>query len=161
MLDGVAGVAMLQAGRWYGALSRSVNARCARDSNHRARPVETESAHGLKLYFSPDDRRRRHRARRMAATELQLGPRIRALRQARSVTLRELAERAGVTESFLSQVEREVDEPVDRVGPADRPGARPVDRRAVRRRGAARRASSGAPSGGGSSTRASARSTSS
>jgi transcriptional regulator with XRE-family HTH domain len=40
-------------------------------------------------------------------TELQLGPRIRALRQARNVTLRELAERAGVTESFLSQVERE------------------------------------------------------
>ena len=41
------------------------------------------------------------------ANDLQLGPRIRALRQARSVTLRELAERAGVTESFLSQVERE------------------------------------------------------
>jgi transcriptional regulator with XRE-family HTH domain len=47
----------------------------------------------------------------MAATELQLGPRIRALRQARRVTLRELAERAGVTESFLSQVEREVTSP--------------------------------------------------
>ena len=47
----------------------------------------------------------------MAATELQLGPRIRALRQARQVTLRELAERAGVTESFLSQVEREVTSP--------------------------------------------------
>src|SRR5688572_11250527 len=44
-------------------------------------------------------------------TELQLGPRIRALRQARNVTLRELAERAGVTESFLSQVEREVTSP--------------------------------------------------
>jgi transcriptional regulator with XRE-family HTH domain len=44
-------------------------------------------------------------------TELQLGPRIRALRQARSVTLRELAGRAGVTESFLSQVEREVTSP--------------------------------------------------
>jgi transcriptional regulator with XRE-family HTH domain len=43
--------------------------------------------------------------------ELQLGPRIRALRQARNVTLRELAERAGVTESFLSQVEREVTSP--------------------------------------------------
>lgn len=44
-------------------------------------------------------------------TELQLGPRIRALRQARNVTLRELAARAGVTESFLSQVEREVTSP--------------------------------------------------
>ncbi|MBA2717775.1 MAG: cupin domain-containing protein [Chloroflexi bacterium] len=47
----------------------------------------------------------------MAVTELQLGPRIRSLRQARQVTLRELAERAGVTESFLSQVEREVTSP--------------------------------------------------
>jgi transcriptional regulator with XRE-family HTH domain len=44
-------------------------------------------------------------------TELQLGPRIRSLRQARNVTLRELAQRAGVTESFLSQVEREVTSP--------------------------------------------------
>lgn len=47
----------------------------------------------------------------MAATELQLGPRIRSLRRARQVTLRELAELAGVTESFLSQVEREVTSP--------------------------------------------------
>jgi transcriptional regulator with XRE-family HTH domain len=46
-----------------------------------------------------------------ATPELQLGPRIRALRQARNITLRELAERAGVTESFLSQVEREVTSP--------------------------------------------------
>ena len=46
-----------------------------------------------------------------ASTELQLGPRIRALRQARGYTLRDLAERAGVTESFLSQVEREVTSP--------------------------------------------------
>ena len=45
------------------------------------------------------------------SAELQLGPRIRALRQARHVTLRELAQRAGVTESFLSQVEREVTSP--------------------------------------------------
>jgi transcriptional regulator with XRE-family HTH domain len=43
--------------------------------------------------------------------DLQLGPRIRALRQARNITLRELAGRAGVTESFLSQVEREVTSP--------------------------------------------------
>ena len=47
----------------------------------------------------------------MAVAELQLGPRIRSLRRARQVTLRELAERAGVTESFLSQVEREVASP--------------------------------------------------
>lgn len=47
----------------------------------------------------------------MPATELQLGPRIRSLRHARRVTLRELAERAGVTESFLSQVERGVASP--------------------------------------------------
>ena len=46
-----------------------------------------------------------------APSELQLGPRIRSLRQARNVTLRELAQRAGVTESFLSQVEREVTSP--------------------------------------------------
>jgi transcriptional regulator with XRE-family HTH domain len=46
-----------------------------------------------------------------AGPELQLGPRIRALRQARNITLRELAGRAGVTESFLSQVEREVTSP--------------------------------------------------
>ena len=46
-----------------------------------------------------------------AAADVQLGPRIRALRRSRSITLRELAERAGVTESFLSQVEREVTSP--------------------------------------------------
>lgn len=44
-------------------------------------------------------------------TELQLGPRIRALRQGRHKTLRDIAERAGVTESFLSQVERDVTSP--------------------------------------------------
>src|SRR5688572_15276795 len=45
------------------------------------------------------------------ATELQLGGRIRALRQARRLTLRDVAERSGVTESFLSQVERDVTSP--------------------------------------------------
>ena len=45
------------------------------------------------------------------ATELQLGTRIRALRQARRLTLRDVSERAGVTESFLSQVERDVTSP--------------------------------------------------
>jgi transcriptional regulator with XRE-family HTH domain len=45
------------------------------------------------------------------ASELALGARIRALRQARRLTLRALASRAGVTESFLSQVERDVTSP--------------------------------------------------
>jgi transcriptional regulator with XRE-family HTH domain len=45
------------------------------------------------------------------ATELQLGARIRVLRQARHLTLRDVAERSGVTESFLSQVERDVTSP--------------------------------------------------
>ena len=44
-------------------------------------------------------------------TELQLGATIRSLRQARRLTLRNVAERAGVTESFLSQVERDVASP--------------------------------------------------
>ena len=44
-------------------------------------------------------------------TELQLGTRNRALRQARRLTLRDVADRAGVTESFLSQVERDVTSP--------------------------------------------------
>lgn len=43
--------------------------------------------------------------------ELQLGPRIRSLRQARHLTLRDVSERAGVSESFLSQVERDVTSP--------------------------------------------------
>ncbi len=66
----------------------------------------------LKLYFSlPSIDCGHGRVASVAATDLQLGPRIRSLRQARHVTLRELAERAGVTESFLSQVEREVTSP--------------------------------------------------
>jgi transcriptional regulator with XRE-family HTH domain len=44
-------------------------------------------------------------------TDLALGARIRSLRRARGQTLRELADHAGVTESFLSQVEREVASP--------------------------------------------------
>ncbi|HEV8697178.1 MAG TPA: helix-turn-helix transcriptional regulator, partial [Candidatus Limnocylindrales bacterium] len=43
--------------------------------------------------------------------ELQLGATIRSLRQARHLTLRDVAQRAGVTESFLSQVERDVASP--------------------------------------------------
>ena len=45
------------------------------------------------------------------ATQLELGARIRSVRQARSLTLRDVSERAGVTESFLSQVERDVTSP--------------------------------------------------
>jgi transcriptional regulator with XRE-family HTH domain len=49
----------------------------------------------------------------VATTEpdVRLGARIRALRQARRLTLRAVADRAGVTESFLSQVERDVASP--------------------------------------------------
>ena len=43
--------------------------------------------------------------------DLQLGTRIRSLRQARHLTLRDVAQRAGVTESFLSQVEQDVASP--------------------------------------------------
>ena len=43
--------------------------------------------------------------------EVDLGARIRALRVARGATLRQLAAQAGVTESFLSQVERGVASP--------------------------------------------------
>ena len=45
------------------------------------------------------------------AVEVDLGARIRALRLARGATLRQLAAQAGVTESFLSQVERGVASP--------------------------------------------------
>jgi transcriptional regulator with XRE-family HTH domain len=85
----------------------------------------------------------------MARTrELQLGARIRTLRQARRLTLRDVSERAGVTESFLSQVEREVTSPsiatVQRIARAldlsiaqlfaDEPEAGRVVRREARRR---------------------------
>jgi transcriptional regulator with XRE-family HTH domain len=46
-----------------------------------------------------------------ASIEVDLGGRIRALRMARRETLRTLAAEAGVTESFLSQVERGVAAP--------------------------------------------------
>jgi len=47
----------------------------------------------------------------VTAGELVLGSRLRAARRARGLTLRALAGRAGVTESFLSQVERDVSSP--------------------------------------------------
>jgi transcriptional regulator with XRE-family HTH domain len=43
--------------------------------------------------------------------DLRLGQRLRQLRRDRHLTLRQLAERAGMTESFLSQIEREVASP--------------------------------------------------
>ena len=46
-----------------------------------------------------------------APVEVDLGARIRSLRVARGETLRKLAAQAGVTESFLSQVERGVASP--------------------------------------------------
>ena len=81
-------------------------------------------------------------------TDLALGTRIRAIRRARGKTLRELADEAGVTESFLSQVEREVATPsiatVRKVARAldltiaelfaEEPAAGRVVRRASRRR---------------------------
>jgi transcriptional regulator with XRE-family HTH domain len=63
----------------------------------------------LYLYFSPLKPNRSWEG--AIDTELRLGPRIRALRQSRRLTLRTVAERAGVTESFLSQVERDVTSP--------------------------------------------------
>lgn len=44
-------------------------------------------------------------------TDLDLGPRLRALRRSNRLTLRQLADRAAITESFLSQVERSVASP--------------------------------------------------
>ena len=44
-------------------------------------------------------------------TDLDLGPRLRALRRSNRLTLRQLADRAAITESFLSQVERGVASP--------------------------------------------------
>ncbi len=89
------------------------------------------------------------------STELQLGPRIRALRQARRLTLRDVAARAGVTESFLSQVERDVASPsIATVGRIAR-ALDLVDRPAVRR-GAGRAAAwSGGRRGDASPTRGS------
>lgn len=80
--------------------------------------------------------------------ELQLGSRIRSLRHGRRLTLRALSARAGVTESFLSQVEREVTSPsiasVQRIAQAldlsvaqlfaDEPSPGRVVRREARRR---------------------------
>lgn len=47
----------------------------------------------------------------VVADELVLGTRLRTARLARGLTMRELASRAGLTESFISQVERDVSSP--------------------------------------------------
>lgn len=47
----------------------------------------------------------------MTVGDLFLGSRLRAARRQRGLTLRQLAERAGITESFLSQVERDASSP--------------------------------------------------
>jgi transcriptional regulator with XRE-family HTH domain len=65
----------------------------------------------LNLYFRKPKEQRLRRDAGPVITELQLGARIRSLRQARHLTLRDVAQRAGVTESFLSQVERDVASP--------------------------------------------------
>lgn len=52
-----------------------------------------------------------HPAPEPQPVEVDLGARIRALRLAQGATLRQLAAQAGVTESFLSQVERGVASP--------------------------------------------------
>ena len=60
---------------------------------------------------SPGRRRPRATSDATASVDVDLGARIRALRLARLETLRALAARASVTESFLSQVERGVASP--------------------------------------------------
>lgn len=86
--------------------------------------------------------------RQSAEPDFDLGARIRSLRRAQKLTLRQLAVRADVTESFLSQVERNVASPsiasVQRIARAlgltiaqlfaDQGGAGRVVRRRDRRR---------------------------
>lgn len=60
---------------------------------------------------APDRERSGGAAQPPVPMEVDLGARIRALRVARGETLRQLAAQAGVTESFLSQVERGVASP--------------------------------------------------
>ena len=60
---------------------------------------------------APDRDPAGHAAPSTPPVEVDLGARIRALRVARGETLRHLAAKAGVTESFLSQVERGVASP--------------------------------------------------
>ncbi len=52
-----------------------------------------------------------HASQAPPSTEFDLGPRLRALRRSNHRTLREVADEADITESFLSQVERGVASP--------------------------------------------------
>ena len=94
----------------------SVNASGVRIS-HRRVQCRDVGPDGLYLYFSPSwpgtlvRGSSRTEDTVVTVAELQLGARIRALRQARQLTLRDVAARAGVTESFLSQVERDIASP--------------------------------------------------
>jgi XRE family transcriptional regulator, regulator of sulfur utilization len=87
-----------------------------------------------------------------AAAELAIGPRIRALREAMSMSLRDLAERSGVSAPMLSQVERGETSPTVHVATRiaaglelrlsqllrlDEDGAVTIVRRAERRKGPA------------------------
>jgi len=87
-----------------------------------------------------------------AAAELAIGPRIRALREAMSMSLRDLAERSGVSAPMLSQVERGETSPTLQVATRiaaglelrlsqllrlDEDGAVTIVRRADRRKGPA------------------------
>ena len=121
-----------------------VNADGVRISQHRCTHAPWIRQE-LKLYFSA---LQPATGAPILSTDLQLGPRIRALRQARRLTLRDVADRAGVTESFLSQVERDVTSPsiatVQRIAGAldlsiaqlfaDEPSPGRVVRREARRR---------------------------
>ncbi len=69
------------------------------------------SVNRLQVHFSAVGNDRRATAIAAQDDEVDLGARIRALRLRQGLTLRELAARAGVTESFLSQVERGVASP--------------------------------------------------
>lgn len=63
-------------------------------SSRRRSPVNTEPGSAEESAGQPSE------------ADLRLGVRIRSLRQAQTITLKDAATRAGVSESFLSQVER-------------------------------------------------------
>ena len=108
-VDGVlraVAVAGLQARCMVRAPESSVNAKIACESRTLL-PQEAPQSQGVCTYTSATELV----AGADMATQLELGARIRAIRQARQLTLRDVSERAGVTESFLSQVERDVTSP--------------------------------------------------
>jgi transcriptional regulator with XRE-family HTH domain len=64
-----------------------------------------------RLYKTPKQKDEHTVNRAMPSPEPAVGPRIREIRRRGNVTLRELADAAGVSESFVSQVERGVANP--------------------------------------------------